>query len=106
MRSIPTDSAGITLGVDTHKDFHVAVALDGLGRRLGTLSIPTTPAGYEELVDYWANGLGPLEGVGIEGTGSFGAGLARFLQAPRGQRSWRWFVPSAVSTTAAVSPIP
>ena len=49
-------------------------------RRLGTLSIPTTPAGYEELVD-WANGLGPLEGVGIEGTGSFGAGLARFLQA-------------------------
>jgi hypothetical protein len=51
MRCIPTDSAGITLGVDTHKDFHVAVALDGLGKRLGTLSIPTTPAGYEELVD-------------------------------------------------------
>src|SRR5215204_603185 len=70
----------ITLGVDTHKDFHVAVALDGLGRHLGALSIPTTPAGYEELVD-WANGFGPLEGVGIEGTGSFGAGLTRFLQA-------------------------
>jgi hypothetical protein len=51
MRCIPTDSAGITLGVDTHKDFHVA--LDSLGRRLGTLSIPTTPAGYEQLVD-WA----------------------------------------------------
>jgi hypothetical protein len=48
MRCIPTDAAGITLGVDTHKDIHVAVALDGLGRRLGTLSIPTTPAGYEE----------------------------------------------------------
>jgi transposase len=80
MRCIPTDAAGITLGVDTHKDIHVALALDGLGRRLGTLSIPTTPAGYEELVD-WANGFGPLEGVGIEGTGSFGAGLARFLQA-------------------------
>jgi transposase len=80
MRCIPTDAAGITLGVDTHKDIHVAVALDGLGRRLGTLSIPTTPAGYEELVD-WANGFGPLEGVGIEGTGSFGAGLTRFLQA-------------------------
>lgn len=100
-----TDAAGITLGVDTHKDFHVALALDGLGRRLGTLSIPTTPAGYEELVD-WANGFGPLEGVGIEGTGSFGAGLTRLLQAPRGQRSSRWFVPSAVSSTAAVSPIP
>jgi transposase len=80
MRCIPTDAAGITLGVDTHKDFHVAVALDGLGRRLGTLSIPTTPAGYEELVE-WARGFGPLEGVGIEGTGSFGAGLTRFLQA-------------------------
>jgi len=66
--------------MDTHKDIHVAVALDGLGRRLGTLSIPTTPAGYGELVD-WANGFGPLEGVEIEGTGSFGAGLTRFLQA-------------------------
>jgi hypothetical protein len=40
MRSIPTDSAGITLGVDTQKDFHVALALDGLGRGLGILSIP------------------------------------------------------------------
>jgi transposase len=49
MRCIPADAAGITLGVDTHKDVHVAVALDGLGRCLGTLSIPTTPAGYEEL---------------------------------------------------------
>jgi hypothetical protein len=77
---IPTDAAGITLGVDTHKDFHVALALDGLGERLGTLSIPTTPAGYEKLLDR-ANGFGPLEGVAIEGTGSFGAGLTRFLQA-------------------------
>lgn len=80
MRCIPTDAAGITLGVDTHKDIHVAVALDGLGRRLGTLSIPTTLEGYEELVA-WANGFGPLEGVGIEGTGSFGAGLAHFLRS-------------------------
>ena len=80
MRCIPTDAAGITLGVDTHKDFHVAVALDGLGRRLGTLSIPTTRSGYEKLVE-WANGFGPLESVGIEGTGSFGAGLTRFLRA-------------------------
>ena len=43
----------ITVGVDTHKDVHVAVALDGLGRRLGTPNVPTNPAGYEELVD-WA----------------------------------------------------
>jgi transposase len=80
MRCIPTDAVGITLDVDTHKDFHVAVALDCLGRRLGTLSIPTTPAGYEKLMD-WANGFGALEGVGIEGTGSFGVGLARSLRA-------------------------
>ncbi len=80
-RSVPaTSTEVITLGVDTHKDIHVAVALDGLGRRLGTLSVPTIPAGYKQLVD-WANGFGTLERVGIEGTGSFGAGLARFLQA-------------------------
>lgn len=80
-RSVPTTSAEvITVGVDTHKDIHVAVALDGLGRRLGTLSVPTSPSGYEELVD-WANGFGLLERAGVEGTGSFGSGLARFLQA-------------------------
>jgi transposase len=82
-RSIPTTSAEmITVGVDTHKDIHVAVALDGLGRRLGTLNVPTSPAGYKELVG-WANGFGPLGRAGVEGTGSFGAGLTRFLQAER-----------------------
>jgi transposase len=81
LSSVPTTSAEVvTVGVDTHKDVHVAVALDGLGRRLGALSVPTSPAGYEELVD-WANGFGPLERAGVEGTGSFGCGLARFLQA-------------------------
>jgi transposase len=73
----------ITLGVDTHKDIHVAVALDGLGRRLGTLSVPAIPAGYENLVN-WARGFGPLERAGVEGTGSFGAGLTRFLQEAEG----------------------
>jgi transposase len=81
LSSVPTTSAElITVGVDTHKDIHVAVALDGLGRRLGTLSIPTMPAGYKELVD-WARGFGPLGRAGVEGTGSFGAGLTRFLRA-------------------------
>src|SRR5215203_5841830 len=70
----------ITLGVDTHKDTHVAVALDGLGRHLGTLSVPTNTAGYRELLG-WARELGIIEQVGVEGTGSFGAGLARFLKA-------------------------
>ncbi len=63
----------ITMGVDTHKNIHVAVALDGLGRRLGTLNVPTSLAGYKELVA-WANGFGPLERAGVEGTDSFGSG--------------------------------
>jgi transposase len=70
----------VILGVDTHKDNHVAVALDGLGRHLGILSVPTTTAGYRKLLR-WARGLGTIEQAGVEGTGSFGAGLARFLKA-------------------------
>lgn len=75
------DTVGDTviLGVDTHKDFHVAVALDGLGRRLGVTSVPTTVDGYGRLVR-WAQGLGTVGSVGVEGTGSFGAGVARFLK--------------------------
>jgi transposase len=69
----------VTVGVNTHLDLHVAVALDHLGRRLGELTVPTTEAGYGELLR-WAEALGSLERVGIEGAGSFGAGLARFLR--------------------------
>src|SRR5829696_3821672 len=69
----------VTIGVDTHADLHVRVALDQFGRRLGTRSIPTTPVGFAELVT-WALGLGVLERFGIEGTGSYGAGLARWLR--------------------------
>ncbi len=54
--------------------------MDQLGRRLGVLSVPTTPAGYRSLVS-WAAGFGPLRSVGIEGTGSYGAGLALHLKA-------------------------
>ena len=80
-RCIPTaDAAMITLGVDTHKDTHVGVALDGLGRFQGTLSVPANLAGYKKLLD-WASEFGHLEHAGVEGTGSFGAGLARFLKA-------------------------
>jgi len=72
--------APVTVGVDTHLDEHVAVALDHLGRRLDELTIPTTEAGYAELLR-WAGALGDLGRVGVEGAGSFGAGLARFLRA-------------------------
>ena len=70
----------VTGGVDTHLDVHVAAALDGLGVLLGTESFSTTPAGYGELFD-WFESFGPLARVGVEGTGSYGAGLARSLMA-------------------------
>jgi transposase len=70
----------VVLGVDTHLDAHVAVALDGLGRRLGELAIPTSREGYESLVS-WAEGFGRVRCAGVEGTSSYGAGLARHLRA-------------------------
>ena len=70
----------VTIGVDTHLDVHVAHAKDQLGRRLETVSIPTTPAGYRSLLA-WARGLGEVEAFGVEATGSYGAALARFLRA-------------------------
>ncbi len=68
----------ITGGVDTHKDAHVAAALDELGAVLGTESFPATRAGYRALLE-WLAGFGDLAVVGVEGTGAWGAGLARFL---------------------------
>jgi transposase len=75
-----TSMGGVVLGVDTHLDAHVAVALDGLGRRLGELTVPTTTRGYERLLR-WAEGFGFVGCAGIEGTSSYGAGLARYLKA-------------------------
>jgi transposase len=69
----------VILGVDTHLDVHVAVALDRLGRRLGEVSVPTTAKGYERLVR-WAEGLGTVRCAGVEGTSSYGAGITRYLR--------------------------
>jgi transposase len=71
---------GVVLGVDTHLDLHVAVVLDQLGRRLGDLTVPTTKKGYESLLA-WAESFGPIRCAGVEGTSSYGAGLARYLRA-------------------------
>jgi transposase len=65
-------------GVDTHLDVHVAAALDVNGGVLGVRSFPTTPDGYHALSG-WLGSFGPLERVGVEGTGTYGAGLARHL---------------------------
>jgi transposase len=70
----------VTVGVDTHKQFHVAHAVDELGRALGTHRVPATTAGYAAFVS-WARALGQLVTVGIEGPGHYGAGLARHLRA-------------------------
>jgi len=68
----------IVVGVDTHKDEHVAVAVDGIGTRLDEYRVPTTPTGYVRL-ERWATNIGDVAAFGVEGTGSYGAGLARLL---------------------------
>jgi transposase len=80
MNTVPHDERLVTLGVDTHADVHVAVALDHLGGMLGAIEIPTTRTGFQQLLE-WASVLGVIDRVGIEGTGSYGAGLFRWLRA-------------------------
>ena len=70
----------IIIGVDTHKSNHIAVAINSQGARLGTLTIPTTSRGYQDL-EAWARGFGAVKAFGLEGTGSYGAGLSRSLQS-------------------------
>ena len=62
---------GITGGVDTHRDVHVAAALDPLGGLLGTESFPTDSAGYKALLS-WLASFGDVTKIGVEGTGSWG----------------------------------
>ena len=68
----------ITGGVDTHLDVHVAAAVDSNGGVLGVESFATTTAGFAELHE-WLCSFGSLSQVGVEGTGAYGAGLARYL---------------------------
>ena len=77
---------GLIVGVDTHKDVHVAVVLDRLGRRLAARDFSSTDAGNAQLAG-WLAGFGPVTDAGVEGTGSYGYRLARLL-ADRGLRVW------------------
>jgi transposase len=70
----------ITGGVDTHLDLSVAAALDGIGGLLAVKEFPTTRSGHGELLS-WLSSYGSVIRVGVEGTGSYGAGLARFLRS-------------------------
>ena len=67
-------------GVDTHADTHVAAVIDSNGGLLGVESFDAEVAGFEDLVG-WLAGFGPIDKIGVEGTGSWGVGLARFLAA-------------------------
>ncbi len=80
--TVTTLARSITGGVDTHLDVHVAAALDERGTLLGVESFATTESGYKKLLG-WLSDFGPVELVGVEGTGSYGAGLTRHLQAER-----------------------
>jgi len=77
--TIVDTSRPVTGGVDTHLDMNVAAALDPIGGLLGVESFPTTPAGNKKLLG-WLKSFGTPAQVGVEGTGSYGAPLARYLR--------------------------
>lgn len=72
------DTRVVCGGVDTHVDFHVAAVLNHIGGLLEVESFEATEAGYCKLLD-WLEGFGVVMRIGVEGTGSYGTGLARFL---------------------------
>ncbi len=77
--TIVEGTRAVTGGVDTHLDVHVAAALDDLGGLLGVESFEASMAGNDKLL-CWLQSFGRVGLVGVEGTGSYGAGLARFLR--------------------------
>ena len=78
MTTMTAPTGTVTGGVDTHRDVHVAAAVDHLGGVLGTAQFRTTTAGYRKLLA-WLRSFGSVHAVGVEGTGSYGSALARYL---------------------------
>src|SRR5712691_3808649 len=79
MSTIAEDDVRVVAGVDTHKEFHVVVVLDELGRKLDMATFAATPCGYRELTG-WVTDFGEVLAIGVEGTSSWGAGLCRHLR--------------------------
>ena len=80
MPSIALQRHDVIVGVDTHKYEHIAVAIDGLGGLIDKPKLAAaTPDGYAEFL-VWAQSLGEIHAFGVEGCGSYGSGLARFLR--------------------------
>lgn len=73
------DARAVIGGVDTHKDLHVAAIVDHRDRVLGTRSFASTRQGYRQMLA-WMRSHGELQRIGVESTGSYGAGLLRFMQ--------------------------
>jgi hypothetical protein len=89
----------VTVGVDTHLDVHVAHAADQLGRRVDTLQVPTTPAGYQDLLA-WARGLGQVDVWGVDRAPAFSRFVTiRAIQSTR-RRS------SGLSPTTCLQSVP
>ena len=78
MTSIPSDTTAVIGGIDTHQDLHMAALVDPTGRVLGTDAFSTTRAGYRALLG-WFRSKGEVIRVGVESTGSYGAGITRHL---------------------------
>ncbi len=72
----------VTAGVDTHRDVHVVAVLDERGAQLGCEPFAADPAGYRKALA-WVQSFGPVDRIGVEGTGSYGAGLTRYLHNQR-----------------------
>ena len=104
MTSMPTMSppSRVIIGVDTHKHAHAAAVLDERGALLGTATFDADSAGYQALIDWSARFGRPLH-FGIEGTGSYGRGLASAVR--RGDHVVVEVGPTARTATVAASPI-
>jgi transposase len=79
---MPVQKRQVTGGVDTHAQTHHAAVIDQVGRELGDQEFPATASGYRALLR-WLRSFGRVVKVGVEGTGSYGAGLARHLHAAK-----------------------
>ena len=82
MSTMTETARRVTAGVDTHRDVHVVAVLDERGAELGCEPFAADPAGYRKALA-WVRGFGPVERIGVEGTGSYGAGLTRDLHNQR-----------------------
>ncbi len=78
MATMTPETTGIIGGVDTHQDSHTAAIVTLEGMVLGTESFPTSRSGYLAMLA-WFRSRGELLRVGVESTGSYGAGIARHL---------------------------